>query len=263
MIIMGKMSLKQINQNIFIIRQLAKRDRQHNNASSILGQFWQIINPFINMIVMVLIFTEMFGNNSIGNFQIYVLIGTIMYSYFNEGTQGCLVALSGNKAFLIKSSMEKNIYPIEKVYVAFINFLFSSLIFICVAQWYGIEFMATAFLVIPNVFLFTLMILGIGKILAIINASFADITYFYKIFTLLILYSSALFYDTSRMAPKVQKLISLNPVYLSIAIVRQSVMDGIIPKWTMWIKLLVYAIGLYGVGTYIYQKKVQTVIEKI
>lgn len=258
-----KMSIQQIKQNIFIIRQLAKRDRQRNNASTMLGQLWQVINPFIYMIVMVLIFTEMFESNRIINYQIYVLIGTIMYSFFNEGTQGCLFALSGNKSFLIKSTMEKNIYPIEKVYVAFINFIFSSLIFICVALWYGIDFKVTCLFVIPDVCLFSLMILGIGKILAIINASFADITYFYKIFTLLIFYSSALFYDTSRMSPSVQKLISLNPVYLAIAIVRQSVMDGIISKWTMWIKLLVYAIGLYASGTYIYQKKIQTVIEKI
>lgn len=256
-------SPKQIKQNIFIIRQLARRDRQRNNASAILGQLWQIINPFIHMIVMVAIFTDMLENKKFANFPIYVLIGTIMYSLFCEGTEGCLSALSGNKTFLIKSSIARSVFPLEKIYVAFVNFLFSSMIFIIVAIIYGIKLTIMWVLVIPDVILFLLVILGIGKILAVINAVFADITYFYKIFTLFLLYASAIFYDTSRMDSNAQKLISINPMYLAIAIGRQSILDGIISKWTMWLKLLVYAVGLYSLGTYVYQKNVQSVIEKI
>lgn len=258
-----KRDLRDIKHNIYVIRLLAKRDRQRNNSSAFLGQLWQIINPFIYMVVMALLFTKMFGNENFVYFPIYILIGTMINALFDEGTNSCLTALSGNKNFLVNSSISRGLYPVERVYVAFVNFCFSIIIFVIVAWYYGLTPKWQWLLVIPNIIMFVIMILGIGKILAIINVTFADITYFYKIFTLFVFYSSAIFYDTTRLSPLMQKLISLNPVYLSIAIARISVIDGIMPKWSLWIKLLIYAILCYGIGTYVYNKNVQNVVEKI
>lgn len=258
-----KKNLKDIRHSIYVIRLLAKRDRQRGNSSAFLGQFWQIINPFIDSVVISLVFTKMFDNGNFIYFPIYILIGTMIYGLFNEGTTSCLTSLSGNKNFLIKSSISRNLYPIERVYVALINFCFSIFIFIIVAWYYGLNPSWKWVLIIPDIILLAIMILGIGKILAIINVVFADITYFYRIFTLFVFYASGIFYNTNRLSPLMQELISLNPVYLSIAIARLSVIDGIIPKWSLWLKLLIYSILLYNIGTYVYNKNVQNIIEKI
>ena len=62
------------------------------------------------------------------------------------------------------------------------------------------------------------MMLGIGKMLAVINVTFADITYFYKIFTLFLMYGSAIFYRVDRLPANEYKkgfMTILNPtVYL-------------------------------------------------
>ena len=85
-------NIGQIKHNIYVIRLLAKRDRQRGNSSALLGQLWEIINPFIYMVVMALLFTEMFSNESFKYFPLYILVGTTFYSLFNEGTNGCLNA---------------------------------------------------------------------------------------------------------------------------------------------------------------------------
>lgn len=250
-------------QNMFILQQLARRDRNKRDSSSFLGQFWQVLNPFIYMIVMVLIFSDLFGNNDFVHYPIYVLSGTIVYSLFADGTTGCLTALSSNKNFLIKSSIARNLYPVERVYVALINFGFSAVIYVFFALLSGIRFSVTWLLVIPDIFLFLVMILGIGKVLAIINVEFADITYFYKIFILFVLYGSALFYSTTRMSPTIQFIISLNPVYLAIAILRQAVMDGIVAAPTLWLKLSAIAISCYLLGSQFYERRVQNIVAKL
>lgn len=250
-------------QNMFILQQLARRDRNKRDSSSFLGQFWQVLNPFIYMIVMVLIFSDLFGSNDVAHYPIYVLSGTIVYSLFAEGTTGCLTALSSNKNFLIKSSIARNLYPVERVYVALINFGFSAIIYVFFAFLSGIRLSVTWLLVIPDILLFLVMILGIGKVLAIINVEFADITYFYKIFTLFVFYGSALFYRTDRFSPAMQFLVSLNPVYLAIAIVRQSVMDGIVPAWTMWVKLAFISATCYTLGSIFYERKIQNIAAKL
>ena len=122
----AKNNIEQIKHNIYVIRLLAKRDRRRNNSSAFLGQFWQIINPFVNMVVMAMVFTNMFGNKNFAYYPIYILIGTMLDTLFADGTTSCLVALSANKNFLINSSISRAMYPIEKVYVAFVNFAFST-----------------------------------------------------------------------------------------------------------------------------------------
>ena len=255
--------LKEIKHDIYVIRLLAKRDRQRNNSSAFLGQLWQIINPFIYMVVMVLVFTNMFGNKKYIYYPVYILIGTMINTLFSEGTGNCMTALSGNKNFLINSSISRNLYPIERVYVAFVNFCFSIIIFLFVALKYGLRIKWEWLLVIPNIVMFAVFILGIGKILAIINVVFADITYFYKIFTLFVFYASAIFYDTAKMSPLMQELISFNPVYVSIALARICIIDGSVPGIHLWMKLFIYAIVAYILGTYVYKKNISNIIEKI
>lgn len=258
-----KLDIEELKHSIYVIRLFAKRDRRRNNSSAFLGQLWQIINPFIYMVVMSLVFTNMFKHKDFTYYPIYILIGTMIYTLFVEGTTSCLTALSGNKNFLVNSSISRTLYPVERVYVAFVNFLFSILIFIMVMFYYGLKPDWKSILVIPDIFFLVVMILGIGKILAIINVTFADITYFYRIFTVLVFYSSAIFYDTSSISPLMQKLISLNPIYVSMALARICIIDGEYPSVFLWIKLIVYSVTLYGVGTYVYKKNVAYVIEKI
>ena len=69
------------------------------------------------------------------------------------------------------------------------------------------------------------MMLGIGKMLAVINVTFADITYFYKIFTLFLMYGSAIFYRVDRLPLTMQKVMTiLNPLYIVISIARECIM---------------------------------------
>lgn len=259
----NKIDLDDIKHSIYVIRLLAKRDRQRNNSSAFLGQFWQIINPFVNMVVMSLVFTKMFTHKNFLYYPIYILIGTMIYGLFTDGTTSCLNALSGNKNFLINTSISRNLYPIEKVYVALVNFFFSIFVFLLVVWYYDLKLNWECILVIPNILLFVIMILGIGKILAIINVMFADITYLYRIFTVFVFYASAIFYDTARLSPIMQKVLSINPVYLSMALARICIIDGKLPSITLWIKLFVYSIGLFLLGTYVYDKNISNIIEKI
>ena len=52
--------MESLRQNWFVIQQLIKRDKQRSLSSTFMGELWEIINPLINMIVMVLVFGKMF-----------------------------------------------------------------------------------------------------------------------------------------------------------------------------------------------------------
>lgn len=256
--------IERLKQNWFVIDQLVKRDQKRNVSSTFMGELWEVINPLINMVVMVLIFSKMFGDGSTGRFPLYVLTGTTIYGLFTSGTMMCLNALFGNKNFLIKTQLSKNIYIFEKILLAFRNFLFSLLIYAFVIAIYQISPSVTWLLFIPDISLLLVMMVGIGKILAVINVTFADITYFYKIFTLFLMYGSAIFYRLDRLSPTMQKIITMvNPLYTVIAIARECLMECIFPNWKLWVILSIYTGGCYIVGTIFFNKKIEDIVAKI
>ena len=246
----------------FVIRQLAKRDIKRGNASAFLGQLWNVISPFIHMVTMVIIFSAVF-KKTMPNFPIYVLTGTIFYYMYNSGTTGAMKSLISNKNFLVRTRIPKSIFVIEKVYVAFINMLFSLIGYVILLIITGVTPNPYMLLVPLDIAISLILIIGIGKILSIINVFFADVEYFYKIIMLLFLYGSAIFYSTDKMAPMVQFLISFNPVYISITIARICIMDGQLPGAMLWIKLLLYAAFFYLIGTYIFKRGTQNIVAKL
>lgn len=256
-------NITELRQEIFVIQQLIQRDRKRNISSTFMGELWEIINPLINMIVMVLVFRNMFGNGTDRLFPLFVLTGTTIYGLFTSGTTMCLYALSGNKNFLIKTQIKKSIYVLEKVLLAFRNFLFSIIIYLFVIALYRIPPSWTWLYVIPDIMLLLIMMQGIGKLLATINVSFADITYFYKIFTLMLMYGSALFYRLDRMAPYVQDVMIINPIYIAITIARVAIMDKSSPTLTMWLVMVVYAVLCYIIGTYVFDKESDNIVAKL
>ena len=44
----------EIQQNMFVIHQLVLRDKKRSLSSTFMGELWEVINPLINMVVLVL-----------------------------------------------------------------------------------------------------------------------------------------------------------------------------------------------------------------
>lgn len=261
---MIKRKTDELRQNMFVIHQLVERDKKRSLSSTFMGELWEVINPLINMVVMVLVFGKMFGGGNAGRFPLYVLTGTTIYGLFTSGTTMCLNALMGNKNFLIKTQLRKNVYVIQKILLAFRNFLFSLLIYAFVIALYRIRPGISWILFIPDILIMLVMMLGIGKMLAVINVTFADITYFYKIFTLFLMYGSAIFYRVDRLSPAMQKLMTLlNPLYTVISIARESVMERSFPNWKLWMVAGGYALGCYVVGTVFFNRKIEDIVAKM
>ncbi len=253
----------ELRQNMFVIHQLVIRDKKRSLSSTFMGELWEVINPLINMVVMVLVFGKMIGNNTINRFPLFVLTGTVIYELFTSGTTMCLNCLIENKGFLLKTKIGKNVYVLEKILLAYRNFLFSLLIYFFVIALYRISPSVTWLLVIIDILLLFILMIGIGKILAVINVTLADVTYFYKIFTLMLMYGSAIFYQADRLSPLMQKCMLANPLYIAITIARNCVMNNLVPDMNLWLILGGYASCVYMIGTIFLNSRIEDIIAEI
>ena len=95
---------------------------------------------------------------------------------------------------------------------------------------------------------------GVGLVLSALFIFFRDISYLYDIFTLLLMYMSAIFYTVDIFSPKVQNAFMLNPIYCYIKYFRIVVIDGNIPSLAFHALCAFYAVAAVAVGALIYKK---------
>lgn len=89
-----------------LFAELIKNDIQLKYRNSFLGILWSILNPLLFMMVLTLIFSELFSS-SIEYFPIYVLSGRLIYSCFSETTNFAMQSIVSNSSLIKKIYVPK------------------------------------------------------------------------------------------------------------------------------------------------------------
>ena len=231
----------------FLLKQLVKRDLTSKYKDSVLGIIWSFINPLCIMLIFTAIFSVLF-RFQIKNFPVYFLTGRVIYEFFIAATKGAMQSIRGNASILKKIYVPRYMFAISSISYEFINFLISLIILLGVMLLTHAEFHLTIFLsIIPIAFL-VLMIIGVGLILAVLNTYFSDVAHIYSIFTLLLMYASALFYPMEIVPSDIQMIFTLNPLYIAISCFRDTMMYGMFPNVSALLYLAIFSIMIFGVG---------------
>lgn len=240
----------------FLLTELVKKNLTSKYKDSVLGILWSFFNPLLTMLVFTAIFSMLFGKN-IQNFPVYYLAGRIAFDFFNHGTKGAMNSIRRNANLLKKIYVPKRMFAISAICYEFVNFLISFIILFGVMIITGAPFHWTLiYSFIPLGFL-VVLIFGVGLILAVCNTYFSDIGYLYDVFSLVLLYASAMFYPIEIVPAKIQIIFTLNPVYCAMSCFRQCVY-GVAPDWSMILYLAAFAFTTLGIGVLlfsIYEKK--------
>mgnify|MGYP000263226194 CR=1 FL=1 len=63
-----------------LLFQLVSRDIKLKYRRSFLGYLWSILNPLMVMVIMVIVFSNMFRSDIV-NFPVYLIIGQTLYNF--------------------------------------------------------------------------------------------------------------------------------------------------------------------------------------
>ena len=237
----------------FMFEELVKRDFKQKYKRTVLGMFWSILSPLLNLLVMKIVFTNFFGRN-VEHYTTYLFAGNLMFSYFKEQTNGGMNSLMANAQIFTKIKVPKYLFLFSKCVSASINFSITLVVFFIFAFVDGITFKLSIIAIVYPIIMLTMFNIGVGMILSALYVFFRDISYIYDIFTLLLMYMSAIFYFVDRYPLSMQRLFLLNPVYCAIKYVRVVVIDGSLPSLAYHLLMLFYASLALGIGMFIYKK---------
>ena len=115
-----------------LFKQLVSRDIKLKYRRSILGYLWSVLNPLFVMLIMVIVFSNIFRSD-VENFPLYLLSGQILFNYMTEATNGAMQSVMGASGLLKKIYVPKYIFTISKVTSTLITMILSLLALLIVA----------------------------------------------------------------------------------------------------------------------------------
>lgn len=221
---------KELIKNFNIVKQLVIRSVKVQYRNSVIGIFWTILNPLLNMLVMYLVFSNMFGRSAgttptdAETYALYLLCGNIIFGMMRTATIQSLPSIVQNRGLLTKNKMSYNVFPLSYTVSALVNFGFSfiALLGVMFVVWLQGQavFSLNIFLVLvmlPALFLFCY---GLSLVLSALYTFFRDIQHFYNVFLTLWMYLTPIFYsvsafenDSSFLSKFMSTIIHINPMY--------------------------------------------------
>ena len=200
--------------------QLVSRDIKLKYRRSFLGYIWSMLNPLLTMVVLVIVFSNLFARG-IQYFPIYLIIGQLLFNFMSGAVSRSLPSVLGNAALLKKIYVPKYIFTLATVTSEFVTFLFSlgALIILIIATKTPITW-RYVFIIIPIVQLYVFCI-GFGLFMAQATVFFRDMVYIWSIVSTAWLFLSAIFYPVTILPDWLYHLVThYNPMYFYIAMFR-------------------------------------------
>jgi ABC-2 type transport system permease protein len=200
------------------------------------------------------------------NFAVYLLIGNIFITFWNDGTSMGMDSLLSRAGLITKINFPRYVVLISSTGIAVVNFFINCVvvaIFMYVSN------------VIPSLihvvwfffcsFILYLLILVVSMFLSIIYVRLRDLKQIWELFNQILFWSTPVFYNyftVSQNSSIMETLLSyVNPVSVLLVTSRNGLMNGDIILHSsvfMWIGII-FIVG--GLGYLFYKKQIKKIAE--
>ena len=199
------MLIQKLEKHQFLFEELVKRDFKKKYKRTILGMAWSILSPMLQLAVMTVVFTQFFGRNT-PHYMIYIFCGNLIFSFFTDATKGGMGTIMGNAGIFTKVNVPKYLFLLSRNVQSLINFGLILAVFFVFVALDGLPFTWKFICLIYPIVCLILFNIGVGMILSALFVFFRDVQYLYDVFTLLLMYMSAIFYTIDKYSKEMQNL---------------------------------------------------------
>ncbi len=251
--------------NLVLLKELTKTDFKLRYQGSVLGYLWALLRPLLMFAILYVVFAKLLGmGNDIPHYPVYLLTGTVLWSFFTECTQQGIQAMVGRGDLIRKISFPKYIVTVSTTLTAVINVLINLAVIVIFALINGVVPSFSWLLVLPLIFELYLLALGISFLLGSINVKYRDIGSIWDVLIQALFYAIPIIYPVSMVVQTsafAAKLILINPIAQVIQDVRWSLITPVTITTSdfvgVWAELAAMGavLAIFVVGALVFRKR--------
>jgi ABC-2 type transport system permease protein len=110
-----------------LLSQLVRKELKVKYKDSVLGFFWTLVRPMIQLVIYYVAFTLFLGNTQPA-YAIFIFSGLVVWGLFTDIVGGCTGSIVGNGGLLKKTYFPREIFPLSVVGASIVNFLFQMIV---------------------------------------------------------------------------------------------------------------------------------------
>jgi len=232
---------------------------RYNN--SLLGFVWVLLKPLLTFLVLYFVFSR-FRAEWIDNYQIYLLLGIILYTFFNEGIMFGMSSILSTSHIILKVNFPREVALSSSIIMALINFIINIIVLgifmifnpistSVIGLLYFILIICALFLVIYAVSLFS----------SIILVKLRDLEHITTLILQLLFYATPIFYPIDILPVSAQRIIGLNPLTIIIQASRSAVITGEVVLFDRILIVIGGSILFIFLGKLFFNKNIKRIAE--
>lgn len=249
-----------------LLMELTRKNVKLKYRNSWLGIFWSFLQPLLNMAVLSVVFSGIFGRSDkyVICYPVFLFTGRLLFDFFTSSTKQAMTSFRRNSAIIKKVYVPKYMYPLSSIFSNFVTFAITMLCLICVWIFFkltgisnGHELYITWYALLFFVPMIILLVFstGVGLILSVLSVYFRDIEYIWDVVTRLLFYMVPIIYPLQKITTDwIVVVIKINPLYSMIELFRQCVLYGYMMSGKLLLYSTVISVFTLLVGILIFNK---------
>jgi lipopolysaccharide transport system permease protein len=231
---------------------LVKNDLRSRYRGSWLGMGWSLLQPLAMTGIICAVFSSVFKDQPIEKFGPYVLAGLSFWNYVVLSTLGGCQGFKQAEMYIRQHRAPMAIYPLRIVLGNLFHFLLAMILFIGLAgALNGFPNPWALLSLIPTLVLLAILAWSLATLGGLINVHFPDTKHLLEVAFQGLFYLTPVFYDRKILVSKgLSFLIWFNPMVPFLHLVRDPVLEGVIPSFKVCVAAVVSTGFLAGLALY-------------
>lgn len=236
-----------------LLQELMARDIKIKYRRSVLGVLWTLLNPLMMMIILSVVFSNLFKFD-VEYFPIYLLSGQLIFNFYSEATNSAMGSILGSASLIKKVYVPKYLFVLARICSSGINLFASFFALILVMMAMRVELHYSIFLAFVPIALLVLFSLGVGLLLSAIVVKFRDIMHLYSVFVTALMYLTPVIYPMSILPEWLKIIVKLNPLTNYLTMFRDVMINNRVFGAGDLLIGIVEAIAALAIGLYIFYR---------
>lgn len=240
----------------FLVFQMTKREFQNKYIGSYLGFLWTIIQPFIMIFILWLVFTKGFHSGDIENipFIAWLTCGLIVWDFFSTTLVAGTSVFSEYQYLVKKIKFNVAILPLIKIFSALITHGIMLFIAILILFFSGVDFSWYWFQVFYYLFASFVLLLGLSWITSSFQVFLKDTAQGINVFIQFGFWLTPIMWNVQLLPEKWQFWLYFHPIFYLVNGYRESLLfekpfwenpQGMLFFWTITLIILLIAVILF------------------
>jgi len=207
---------------VYVWREFSIRYKQ-----SVLGAIWAIFQPLSMMLLFTFLFTYIL-KLEVSNYPkaLFFYAGALPWAFFSTSVTGSVTSLSLNYDLITQIYFPREILPISKVVLAFMDFLIAFVFYILLMFFYNMNFTLTFLWIFPLVLLLIIFSTALSFVFSSLNVYYRDVGLASGFFIQLLFFLSPVWYSVDHVGIKLKLILFLNPLTFIIENIRRTTVEG-------------------------------------